>query len=297
MAEILDYGDRPSKDVARRMFVDLLRRLGAFQKLSKYSYVGFGAIQFIDFDLVHRHLGINKMTSIEADSTLIDRCKFNAPFKGIDLIEGTSSTVIPSLDWSAPVIVWLDYTQRLRPDELGDIENLALVLKPGSLLAITLNCQVSDKLETRRDELAEAVGEDLVPLAINNERLGGWGLARVQREIVSNQLTKTFAARADGSSWQQLMNVCYKDGASMQLLAGIVDHPDIHKRVAGCHFEEMDVVRDGPEPIVIKVPLLTNRERMTLSKTLPGKPTKSIAGIPVNQLVAYAEMYRWMDAV
>lgn len=291
----LDYGDRPSKDVTRRMLIDVLGRLGAFQKLSKYSYVGFGAIQFVDFDLVHRGLGINKMISIEGDSNLIARCNFNAPFKGIKVLEGTSTTVLPSLDWSAPAIVWLDYTQKLRTAEMSDVENLMLVLQPGSVLVVTLNSQPNQEVDNRRNDLANAVGEDRVPLGLSDERLGGWGLANVQREIFTNHVVQTLAARADSSTWQQLLNIHYKDGASMQMIAGILDHPSIHSKIAACRLQEINVVRDGPDSVLVKVPLLTKREKMILSKTLPGKPSKAMAGISLEKLEAYAEMYRWMD--
>lgn len=291
----LDYGDRPSKAVSRRIMVETLRRLQAFEPLPSYSYVGFGAIQFLDFDLVHRHLGIKKMTSIEADSSLLPRCHFNVPFKGINILEGTSTTVLPTLDWGSKVIVFLDYTQKLRQEEMSDCENVALLIIPGSVLAVTLNCQPNSEVGQRRVDLEAAVGSQQVPLGVTDARLGGWGLGVVQREILTSVIQGALAARGDGSSWQQLLNIRYKDGASMQTIVGVVDHPDVHKKLEGCRFQEMDEVRDGPDALEIQIPMLTARERLALNAKLPST-VRSFAGISEAKVKAYASMYRWMDS-
>lgn len=291
---LFDYDDRPSKAVARRIFVDSLRRLRAFQALDSYSYVGFGSIQFIDFELVHRSLGITKMTSIEADSSLLQRCYFNVPFKGIEIFEGTSATVLPTLDWSSRAIVNLDYTQRLRQDELGDCENLALLLVPGSVLAVTLNCQPNSQVEQRRSDLEDAVGARHVPLGVTGAKLGGWGLADVQRDILTSVIQGALASRGDGSSWKQVLNINYKDGASMQMIVGVIDHPDIHESLTACRFQDMPEVRDGAGALAIQIPVLTTREKQALNSKLPGA-VRSFAGISESDLKAYAAMYRWMD--
>ena len=74
------------------MAVDAMRRLSSFRPLPAYRYVGLGGYEFVDFDLVHRALGVNRMTSIES---AVDekRLKFNRPFPGIDLKVGTSNEV------------------------------------------------------------------------------------------------------------------------------------------------------------------------------------------------------------
>lgn len=295
MVSVRDYGDRPSKAVCRRIFVEALRRLQSAEKLSSYAYVGFGAHQFLDFDLVHRHLGVNDMTSIESDERLIARCHFNAPYRTIKVLEGTSTTLIPSLDWKRKSIVWFDYTQRLRSSELADCENVALRMKPGSVFAVTLNCHAGED-GNRRAELEQAVGAENVPIGTSEAKLGEWGLAKVQRELVTEVMHRTLAGRGDGTSWQQLLNIYYRDGARMQMLVGIVDHPALHEQIAACRFEDMDEVSSGADPLVIDLPELTTRERQALSKKLPAKILKSFAGIPEPVVQSYARFYRWLDA-
>lgn len=296
MSTALDYGDRPSKEVSRRIFVETLRRLQALDNLSHYSYVGFGAHQFLDFDLVHRHLDIVKMTSIESNGKLIARCHFNSPYRNIVILEGTSTTILPSLDWADKKIVWLDYTHRLGPTQLADTENVTLRMQPGSVLAITLNCHPGEDGE-RRQQLAEAVGEERVPVGASEARLGDWGLAKVQREMVTGLIHRTLAARSDGTTWQQLLNICYRDAARMQMIVGVFDHPDIHEKMDACRFRDMAEVSPDAEALVIEIPTLTVRERQALGKRLPARRVKGFAGLSEADLAAYARFYRWLDAV
>lgn len=291
---VLDYEDRPSKTVARRIFVDVLKRLQVIDTLAKYSYVGFGAYQFLDFDLVHRQLGLSDMVSIESNEKLIARCHFNAPYKNIKILQGTAGNLIPTLEWSKRTIVWLDYTQRLRKDELADCENVALRLQPGSVLAITLNCQSGD--DKRRADLAAAVGAENVPIGTTEAKLGDWGLAKTQRELVTEVMHRTLGIRGDGTTWQQLLNLNYRDGARMQMVVGIVDHPELHAKIEACRFFDMAEVSGDADPIIIEMPTLTLRERQALGKKLPAKTLTSFAGISEGELASYARFYRWLDA-
>lgn len=290
----LDYRDRPSKAVTRRILVATLRRLQAFQSLERYPYVGFGAVHFVDFDLMHRQLGVVDMTSIEGRASLVPRCHFNRPYRGIVIREGTSSTVLPTLDWSLPAIVHLDYTQRLRSEELSDIKNLAMQLQPGSVLAISLNCQPNRDEALRRSDLESAVGPQLVPLGVTGVKLGGWGLASVQRDIVTSTVDATLSGRGDATTWQQLLNIRYKDGASMQTIAGVVDHPGVHDALKACRFEDMPEVRTGSEALEIRVPVLTTRERLALNQKIPGTPG-SLPGLAAEEIEAYVNNYRWLN--
>lgn len=296
MATFLDYADRPSKTVCRRIFVETLRRLQALDRLSTYSYVGFGAYQFLDFDLVHRQLGVDKMTSIESSEKLIARCHFNAPYKNIEVVQGSSTTIIPTLDWSGKTITWLDYTRRLGTGEMADCQNLALRMQPGSVLAVTLNGHPGEDGE-RRQQLADAVGQENVPIGTSEARLGDWGLAKVQRELVTGILHRALAARGDDATWQQLLNIYYRDGARMQMVVGIVDHPDIHQKIDACRFGDMSEVSPDAEPLIIEIPSLTVRERQALGRKLPTRTLRSFAGLSEADLAAYARFYRWLDAV
>lgn len=295
MPSVLDYSDRQSKLVTRRILVAALKRLQAVDQLSNYAYVGFGAYQFLDFDLVHRHLGVKELTSIESDEDLLARCHFNAPYKGISILHGTATTMIPTLDWNRRAIVWLDYTQRLREAELADCENVALRLTPGSVLAVTLNCHPG-RGATRRDDLAKAVGAANVPIGMSNAKLGEWGLAKVQRNLLTSRIDRVLGNRGD-LGWQQILNINYKDSARMQLIVGVVTDSETHEALQMCRFEDMPEASPDGEALEIEIPNLTVRERQALSKKLPAKKLKGFAGLAEEDLARYAQFYRWLDPV
>lgn len=292
----MNYGDRPSKAVTRAILVEVFHRMAPLGDLSKYEYVGLGAHQFLDFDLVHRRLGIERMTSIESDGALIARCWFNAPYKTIKILQGTVSTVVPSLTWTGKSLVWFDYTQRLRNEELADCQNLALRLEPGSAFAITLNCDPGAD-GSRRSDLDGAVGAERVPLGTTEARLGDWGLARVQRELVVAEIQTTLRERGDGASWKQLLNIHYRDRARMQLIMGVIDHPTVHSQLEACRFGDLAEVSYDGTATVIAMPELTSRERQELGRKLPTSRQFELAGLPRAELDSYAKYYRWLDAV
>jgi hypothetical protein len=295
VASNLDYSDRPSKRVSRRILVDVLRRLHRLDNLANYSYVGFGAYQFLDFDLVHRELGVRNMTSIESDSKLIARCHFNVPYKDIQIIQGTATTVLPTLDWTKKSIVWLDYTQRLRQQEIADCENVALTLTPGSVLAVTLNCHPGEE-GTRMRALEDAIGTAHVAITLTDDKLGGWGLAAAQHKLLTAKIEKTLNDRGDGASWQQVLNIRYKDDARMQLIVGIIDHPDIHAELSACKFGDMDFTSYDAESLIIAIPSLTTREQLKINESLPSKSPKAFAGISQDAVSSYAKFYRLLES-
>ncbi len=121
MARFL-YAQRPSKHIQRRMVVDAFRKLRAFAPLPEYEYVGFGAYEFVDFELCRRELGIVSMHSIEVNSHQQDRYLFNRPFSDIELHFDRASNVLPDL-LEDPVlrIIWLDYTSGIDQEVLQDL--------------------------------------------------------------------------------------------------------------------------------------------------------------------------------
>ena len=134
MARFL-YANRPSKHIQRRMVVDACRRLRVFSSLCDYRYVGFGAYEFVNFELVRRELGIVQMDSIEQDTRYEDRYLFNRPFAEIEVHFDTANNVLPNLlEEAALRVVWLDYTSGLNQKVLQDVGICIRKLTPGSVL-------------------------------------------------------------------------------------------------------------------------------------------------------------------
>ncbi len=296
----MSYEVRPSKTVTRLIFVDLLRRMIPISDPKDYQYVGFGALEFIDFDLVHRLVGINDMISIEADSFSIERYEWNKPFNTITVMPGRASTILSTIDWKRLSIVWLDYTSQLTTEVISDAETLARVLIPGSVLAITINAQPLRFGEGRRAGLEKNITAERVPVGVTDDRLGSWGLADVQYEVLTAELTSAFAARGDAAKFRQLLNIHYRDSAQMQVIVGIVSAPGLDNLVDQCRFDYMAEMKAEKDALYIRVPLLTSRERSWVDQRLPfvpGDPPLELAGISPRDLQDYADIYRRLSTM
>lgn len=293
----INYQLRPSKAVQRHMIVDMCRRLTAMARLEDYQYVGFGALEFVDFQLVHRALNISDMISIEAEEKLIDRFLFNRPFKTIQVISGRSSDVLPDLSWDRLSIVWLDYTGRLNDEVINDVSLLCGKLQPGSVLFVTLNARPETQIDKRRKTLAELVGEERIPANVTDESLANWGLAQTQHTILTDLIIKALRDRQVSAEWRQVVDIHYADGAKMQTLGGIVVGPGINVGFDNCRFGELDFVRyAGQEPYLVRVPILTPKERRALEEQLPladGDELKA-PWLPDRDAQDFLRLYRYM---
>jgi hypothetical protein len=292
-----DYRVRPAKHVQRLLIVDALRRLRAFYPLVEYSYVGFGAQYFVDFVLFHRALGIRDMTSLESDKQKYQRCVFNKPFDSVDVIEGTSWEHFGSMDFERPVIVWPDYVDSLDAPILGDIDTLALRMRPGSVAMVTVNVD-PDEVETpphgRRALLEERVGAVAVPHGVRDADLDGWDNAAVIRRIIDEQFRRSVSDRADGCFYEQFFNFQYRDGARMLTVGGMILDDALRPAFDACDWDAVDGYRSGADALRIELPSLTLRELAHLDAQLPkGIDAMTGPGLGAEDLAAYAEFYRY----
>jgi hypothetical protein len=278
------------------MVVEACRRLIEFAPLGEYQYVGFGGIEFLDFSLFHRSLGIHKMTSIEMDTNAAERFKYNVPFRSIKLIMGQSSEVLTSdVDWGGLSIIWLDYTDRLNESVLSDTELVCSRIRPGSVLFVTMNAHNPAQRGSRRQTLASAIGEDLVPIHVTDDSLARWGLAAVQRHVITETIQRTLTNRQHSGTWNQILNVFYADGANMQTLGGVVTDPATSRCVQNCRFEELEFIRTDEDPIILRVPFLTPKERRALDEQLPQESGRILNsyGLDEKDVDDYLTIYRY----
>jgi hypothetical protein len=287
----IDYRTRPAKTIVRRMIVECCRRLRGITSLSNYQYIGFGGLEFLDFDLFHRTLGIRRMISIES-SGKTERFDFNRPFAAIEMRYGQASNELPQLDWTGLKIVWLDYEGALTRELLRDCENVCRYLKQGSMLIVTMNAAApyGERLEALQKRLGT-----LVPIETTEEGLEGWGFARTQYRILSEALNVIANDRNDKPSLRQLLNFCYKDGARMQTIAWIISSEALNGTVDSCGFQELDFFRDEPDPMIIDLPVLTSREIDHLNQQLPltGRRKLKAGWLHPDERTRFSELYRW----
>jgi hypothetical protein len=289
---------RPAKQIQRLMAVDVMRKLAHFAPLDEYRYVGMGGYEFVDFDLVHRALGVHRMTSIES-KVKEERLEFNRPFPEIDLEIGTSNDVLPTLELDEPLIVWMDYCSRLDHNVLQDVLLLGEKLQAGSMLLITVNAHAGDLNAERREELVARVGTDRVPLDVASDKdLDGWSTAAVQRRILLGEVKAGLAKRTDAMRFAQVLNIQYKDTQPMQTLGGVFVDAGCEAKFTGADFKSLDHVQTSKKELRIKVPILTAREVLTLeSEFTKGKPAPSFPWLKSSEADSFAELHRWYPPV
>jgi len=291
------YLARPAKAIQRRMIVDACRRLGPFGPPDAYEYVGFGALEFVDFHLMRRAVGIVGMTSIEHDSRRRQRYEFNRPYGEVSVLIGSASDRLKDVDWNGLRIVWLDYECPLTETVLADVSQLAQRLQPGSVLIVSVNAEPARPADERRAILAENIGEARVPLGTTDSSLAKWGWADTQRRVLADALTEDFSNRPDQAHLHQLFDFRYADGARMQTYGGIVLIPALERTILDiCRFGDLDFIREeGSEPVVIEVPDLTAKERQHLEQQLPvaAGTLPTLPGLSEVDAEQFAHFYRW----
>jgi len=302
--ESINYTLRPAKHIERKMMLDVFRSLGTFDSVAAYRYIGFGSIYFSDFYLVHKHLGITDMISIEKDSNNEKRFSFNRPFSCISIQFGNSVDVLPTLAWDRRTIIWLDYDGTLDKDVLADIRCVCSNLAMGSMLIITVNAEPESKdNQTRAVELLKKrIGENNVPSDITDSELRKWGTAQTYRRIIHNQIQESVSDRngvlnpGNKVIYQQLFNFNYADGMKMVTVGGVFyDEGQISLMSVESLVSAFPFIRRDEFAYQIRVPNLTYREIRHLDRLLPseGSQVEVEIGIPEDDLRHYSETYRY----
>lgn len=299
--EAINFYLRPAKHVERRMLAATFMRLREFGSVEAYRYVGLGSVNFSDFVLFHRTLGITSMLSIEKDVAKRERFEFNRPLGNIELRFGTTTTVLPTLTWNQRSIVWLDYDDPIQGSMLEDIDCVCTSVAPGSILLVTMNAEPGSGSDDRVARLDAAIGTENLPTAgINQLELAGWGTAAAYRRIIDTRIRRVLLDRSAADSpesklqYQQLFNFQYQDDARMVSVGGVIFDAGQRPIVAKCSFEDLPFVCDADEPYRLDVPSLTHREMRHLDQQLPCDPTVLHGpGIPISQLRSYSRTYRY----
>lgn len=288
------YSERPSKHVERLMIVEACRRLERIAALDKFRYLGFGGLEFVDFDLFHRRLGILELVSIERDYRWPDRYAFNRPFQGIELRFGESSQVLPELTWESLQIVWLDYSDPLTKAVLLDCETVVRNAPLGSVLLVTMNAHSAVALGL--ESLQTNVGDELVPDSVTATSLNSeWGLADAQYKILCSELLRVASQQPQPVALRQFLNFRYRDDAKMQTVGWILSGPGLDQLITESGICELPMSRTGEDAFVIKLPVLTRREVDHLNQRLPLVGGAHLAEPWLEQVAQdrYAELYRW----
>src|SRR3990172_8495457 len=166
-----DYSLRPSKQVERKIMIEVLLRLSkAGYTIGDYRYLGFGSPYYVDFVMFHKYIFIEDMVCVEwAD--VKKRMKFNKPFKFIKLKLEALSQYIPKMRPTKKYLVWLDYDRSLDSEMLQDIDGCLNRMAQKSIFVVTIDARpklpahqfdldVEAMTEEERDELTVRTYQD-----------------------------------------------------------------------------------------------------------------------------------------
>ena len=277
----VNYLLRPSKQVERKLLVELLHQLStavAGYDVRKYTYLGFGSVYYTDFVLFHKHLYIDKMICVEG-SGIRKRMEFNRPFDFIKLHMSRFSDLLPQLARDRRYFMWLDYDTGITDEHLRDVAGAIQMLRPGSVFLVTVDAEprIPEDLEDpalSKDELEQGAVErlyeqcgSLYPRKLKRRHFTPGALPQVLATIIRNQIRAATRNRGD-VEFAQLVNFRYKDGAQMVSLGGVVDSPTRVSELRKSSVMRLWFVNDTKEPRGISVPQLTVREKLWLDQHL-----------------------------
>jgi hypothetical protein len=268
--EKFNYLLRPSKQVERKIFLEVLNRLrDTGLGLSGFTYFGLGSVYYADFILFHKYLYINDMICVEREP-IPNRMRFNRPFHFIKLQMEAVSDVIPNLDRDGRYLAWLDYDAPLSSDILGDVRSLTTVLEPGSILVVTV--EADPRLLISREDgptdegrrqsiIARFRGEfgRYYPAEIDESLLGAVTLRRFLASVLVAALEQYVDDR-DGLQFLRLFNYTYADGAQMVTVGGMIGNPALRATLKEGAVYKLPFVTRRRVPTSIEVPPLTTRE-------------------------------------
>lgn len=266
------YKLRPNKAVDRELFLSLLTRLAPALTLEAHHYIGLGGSFLEDFRLVHARLGIDLMTSVEAEEEVHKRQLFNRPTVSVKCVHSTLEDYLDAHDFDRPAIIWFDYTAPKPVEQIGRFARTVGEVKINSILRVTLNAQPSAlgepnpklsgaelwswRLEKFKDRLGSLCPTDITADGMEKKTYGGSILRAlflaVEKEVLSHADRKVVWA----------LSTHYADGQAMvtaTLIVRAAEDESIEPLVKGwTYYSPPD------KPLRIDLPALSTLERLTM---------------------------------
>lgn len=305
--EKVHYEFRPAKQVERRMLLHSLQELRALgYSISNYEYTGLGSIYFVDFALFHRYLGLTRMTSVEGDRHVEKRVDFNCPYKLINVVHDDMSAQISRLSSERRHILWLDFDSILTEDLLDTVQLATAQLSVQSILLITVDVEPPGRPE---DGLTK--WNPTTWMRHYREEAGAhfWrGISR--RDFARDALPKTNARilqavideglRERNATFIGMFSFLYADGHRMLSVGGMIGGDEERRRIRSLNRKELFFMRDNitDEPFLIRVPMVTRRERHYLDQNMPCRKNWSPSAFEMKSadVKDYSAIYRYYPA-
>lgn len=290
--KIINYQLRPAKSVERKMLKDIFLKVNKLSNLRNFQYVGFGSHYFSDFILFHKSLHIDRLISIERDISSQLKYNFNQPFKCINIEFGESNDVLPSLDFTSPTILWLDYDKRFSPEMLNDIDTFVQNCCSKSILLVSFNSQphrisnLKKTFETDEEDglferaIRQEVSDIYFPADFQEQGIRKWdAYSNLIRKAVIARIIDTLQGRNIGGDKINFKQVCffnYEDGVEMTTIGYIFLCDSDEQRFAEMEFEDLEFYSTDDQPYNIEIPNLTFKEIKTLMENMPDVDKKKL---------------------
>ncbi|TDU28865.1 hypothetical protein DFR24_3245 [Panacagrimonas perspica] len=285
------YHLRQNKSVERAVFIDLLSRVGRSTAvpIHKFTYVGFAGPFSEDFKLIHQHLGLAKMISVEAEDVVHRRQKWNAPIRCISYKKCSARDYIDAFDGSSPTIAWLDYAEASKVgDQIAEAEFLLQKMAPYDVLKLTVNANhlslgEANNLQRRLDRAKHRFGAFLpTPPVIDPDDIDRKGYPRFVLKAIETACKRAMAGKK-GHVFQPLAAFVYSDSMHQMLTAtGIVlpvDKTSAFLKETGLNKWPLATTDWGngvTDPIEIGIPEMSVRERLFIDQLMPKTKSRSV---------------------
>lgn len=307
----INFNLRPAKRIERKLIAEALSCIYRYDTPRRFGYVGMGSYYFSDFVLFHRLFGLNKMVSIENDSTNAERFKFNKPFDCIEMAWGNTHDQLPQLPIfdEQPVICWLDYYDSLNDLIIGDAQTFIRRAQAGSALLITLK---SAALAKPVDITKFKEGLEETSRKLSDEKLlskGAKGLGEYMSEVLVASIEPTVTDLNEGRpddqklELRQIVKIFYRDAAPMMTIGWLLLDPKQAERLDEnpSALDAPGISLAGGQMTEVIAPVLTFREIAHLKSILPNGiaaadfETKAGA-VPIDDARRFAQLYRYFPS-
>ena len=222
-AKVVSYDLRPSKQIERKLMLDSFSAaMESGFPISEYRYVGMGGIRFYDFILMHKFLGIEKMTSLEHDRKVMQRVMYNVPYQFIEVVNTNVHTFITEDTFSGNTIYWMDYDNSINSNITRDIASLAPKVKQRDFIFFTVCGEPPKRLQPkstqyRLEDMKEIFGD--LATVFSREDMENENFPTTVLKLLRAAFTNVFVVRREGE-FHPFFQVSYKDGLEMLTYGG-----------------------------------------------------------------------------
>jgi len=273
--EKINYLLRPAKQVERKLIIETLQCLRREYSIEDYQYVGMGSLFYVDYYMFHKYLGIKDMISIEKDEDKIDRFKFNKPYSFIQLIAGTSTDLLPNLNWQKDMFIWLDYDYKMSKSIVDDIQIVCNYVQPGNIFIMTVDAEPErfatpevafregprQRLQNFKKELSPYFPPDITPRDLSDKNFPHL-LRRTIVNIIEEKLRRTKLG------YFQIFNLKYRDTSQMYTFGCIFENAPT--RIEDTGVFNLDFISRDSTLVEINLPIITPLEKIHFDKLIPG---------------------------